>query len=78
MRGFLEPDSAEAAAEAAAANQRTLAALVSPDGTGLGGSGLAKRVIACLDVRSNDSGVHVYDVCVCVSTQRVGGGGRGR
>jgi hypothetical protein len=62
LRGFLEPDSAEAAAEAAAANQRTLAALVSPDGTGLGGSGLAKRVIACLDVRSNDAGDPVQSV----------------
>jgi hypothetical protein len=56
LRGFLEPDTAEAATAAAAANQRTLTALTSPDGAGLGGMGLARRVIACLDVRSNDAG----------------------
>lgn len=52
----MEPDSPEAAAAAADANARTLAALTSPDGSGLGGTGLARRVIACLDVRSNDAG----------------------
>lgn len=56
LQSFLEPDSAEAAAAADAANQRTLAALSSSDGSGLGGLGLARRVIACLDVRSNDAG----------------------
>jgi hypothetical protein len=64
LRGFLEPDSAEASAAAAAANQRTLASLASPDGTGLGGTGLARRVIACLDVRSNDAGGLFLGLCL--------------
>eukprot|EP00879_Flechtneria_rotunda_P015512 GHRR01016223.1.p1 GENE.GHRR01016223.1~~GHRR01016223.1.p1 ORF type:complete len:408 (+),score=123.79 GHRR01016223.1:1458-2681(+) len=53
LRGFLEPDSPEAREAAAAANQRTLATLSSVNGAN---KGLARRVIACLDVRSNDQG----------------------
>ncbi|KAF8059384.1 HISN4 [Scenedesmus sp. PABB004] len=55
LRGFLDPDSPEAAAAAAAANARTLAGLAR-DVDAAGGSGLARRVIACLDVRANDAG----------------------
>lgn len=72
LRGFLEPDSAEASAAAAAANQRTLASLASADGSGLGGLGLARRVIACLDVRSNDSGAQLVRAVVGVGCVRVG------
>uniref|UniRef100_A0A383VTI8 Imidazole glycerol phosphate synthase hisHF n=2 Tax=Tetradesmus obliquus TaxID=3088 RepID=A0A383VTI8_TETOB len=53
LRGFLEPESAEARAAAAEANARQLAGLAAPEGPD---RGLAKRVIACLDVRSNDNG----------------------
>jgi glutamine amidotransferase/cyclase len=53
LRGFLEPDSEEARAAAADANARQLAGLAAPEGPD---RGLAKRVIACLDVRSNDNG----------------------
>jgi glutamine amidotransferase/cyclase len=56
LRGFLEPESAEAAVAAAAAKQRTLAEIVAGEINSSGGKGLAKRVIACLDVRSNDQG----------------------
>eukprot|EP00878_Enallax_costatus_P026793 GHUV01028792.1.p1 GENE.GHUV01028792.1~~GHUV01028792.1.p1 ORF type:complete len:424 (+),score=63.96 GHUV01028792.1:103-1374(+) len=54
LRGFLEPDSAEAQAAANAANSRQLAFVGGAPGTDV--RGLARRVIACLDVRSNDNG----------------------
>lgn len=54
LRGFLEPESPEAQAAAAAANMRQLAFVGGAAGTG--NRGLARRVIACLDVRSNDNG----------------------
>lgn len=73
LRGFLEPDTAEAAAAAAAANQRTLDALTSPDGAGLGGMGLARRVIACLDVRSNDAGARWLNLYMHVLVTYTGG-----
>lgn len=54
LRGFLEPDSAEARAAAKAANFRQQAFVGGAPGTDV--RGLARRVIACLDVRSNDNG----------------------
>ncbi|GIL88028.1 hypothetical protein Vretifemale_16076 [Volvox reticuliferus] len=56
LAGFLHPDQAVAArgAERAAAPSPTFSSL-SPTSTS-GPHGLAKRVIACLDVRSNDQG----------------------
>ncbi|KAF6260117.1 hypothetical protein COO60DRAFT_1294530 [Scenedesmus sp. NREL 46B-D3] len=53
LRGFLDPESEEAHAAAADANARQRAELARPEGPD---RGLAKRVIACLDVRSNDNG----------------------
>ncbi len=87
LRGFLDPSSDEAGAAAAAANARTLAALADggaedapagSSGAG-GGRGLARRVIACLDVRANDAGDLVvtkgdqYDVREASDSE---GGGR--
>lgn len=87
-QGFLEPQAAQEARRArAAAASHASAHASAPSGP----RGLAKRVIACLDVRSNDAGdlvvtkVRVYSrvgasVCVSVShgcdAVAVGGPGR--
>ncbi|KXZ41596.1 hypothetical protein GPECTOR_374g159 [Gonium pectorale] len=52
LAGFLQPEEAAAARRQAAASASSSASSSSPAGP----SGLAKRVIACLDVRSNDTG----------------------
>lgn len=55
LRGFLEPEAARAAAAKAAAVPGAAGA-GNVSGSEAGGRGLAKRVIACLDVRANDAG----------------------
>ncbi|KAG2427097.1 hypothetical protein HXX76_012608 [Chlamydomonas incerta] len=55
LQGFLEPEAAVAARKAAAAHA-TAASAASAAHAAHSPRGLAKRVIACLDVRSNDQG----------------------
>jgi hypothetical protein len=68
--GFLEPEAARARRreEAAAGAGAAAHAAASPSGP----RGLARRVIACLDVRSNDAGDLV------VTKARAGGRGGGK
>ncbi|KAG2433629.1 hypothetical protein HYH02_012558 [Chlamydomonas schloesseri] len=56
LQGFLEPEAAVAARKAAAAHASSSSSSSSSATAAHSPRGLAKRVIACLDVRSNDQG----------------------
>ncbi|PNW76928.1 hypothetical protein CHLRE_11g481500v5 [Chlamydomonas reinhardtii] len=56
LQGFLEPEAAVAARKAAAAAAATSSSSAAAAAAAHSPRGLAKRVIACLDVRSNDAG----------------------